>query len=56
MLKFVDKFYDELGGVKIELGKTITQDQIDKQKIAFNKAYEMYILYCLFSMKRFLSK
>jgi hypothetical protein len=41
-LKIVDSYYDELGGVKMELGKTPTQDQIDKQKIAFDKAYELF--------------
>ena len=41
-LKIVNSYYDELGGVKMELGKTPTQDQIDKQKIAFDKAYELF--------------
>lgn len=38
-LKIVDKFYD---GEPLKLGQAPTQDQIDKQKIAFDKAYEMF--------------
>ncbi|NOQ31041.1 MAG: hypothetical protein GQ570_07975 [Helicobacteraceae bacterium] len=41
-LKIVNSYYDELGGKKIELGQTVTQDQKDKQKIAFDKAYELF--------------
>ncbi|MDO8454461.1 MAG: hypothetical protein Q7S59_07830 [Sulfurimonas sp.] len=41
-LKIVNSYYDELGGKKMELGQTITQDQIDKQEIAFQKAYDLF--------------
>ena len=41
-LKIVNSYYDELDGKKIELGQEVTQDQIDKQKIAFDKAYELF--------------
>ncbi|MEA1955658.1 MAG: hypothetical protein U9N02_04090 [Campylobacterota bacterium] len=38
-IKIVDSFYD---GEPMELGKEPTQEQIDKQKIAFDKAYEIF--------------
>ena len=38
-LKIVNKFYD---GKPLQLSQKPTQDQIDKQKIAFDKAYEMF--------------
>lgn len=41
-LKIVDKYYNELGGEPMKLGTTPSQEQIDKQKIAFDKAYEMF--------------
>jgi len=38
-LKIVDSFYD---GKPMELGTKPTQEQIDKQKIAFDKAYKLF--------------
>lgn len=41
-LKIVNSFYDQLGGKKMVLGLTPTQDQIDIQEIAFQKAYDLF--------------
>jgi len=41
-LKIVNSYYDELGGKKMELGLTSTQEQKDKQEMAFQKAYDLF--------------